>query len=196
MDLKQRIRRDTQLVSADDEAATLLAWLIEHLFDPDLDATFLARESGASRDVRGRLAAKVGALKAYIHELRMIEAARLMCETDLTVAEVAKRLGYRAVRTFSRVFGQIHGTSPIEMRRQSRTEATPDPVEAAAKALAGLNDDDGSASARRPTPRARAARLRRRIALGLETESDGELRHDQCQVLGGGDDRLHRVATT
>ncbi|MCP3994991.1 MAG: helix-turn-helix transcriptional regulator, partial [bacterium] len=186
MTLKQRIREDTRLVADDDEAAALLACLIQHLFHPDLDATFLARKSGASRRVRRRLAAKVGPLRAYVKALRMIEAARLMLETDLPVVAIAKRLGYREVRTFHRAFNECHPISPSEMRKQARAEPKPDPVAAASNALEGLEDGgDSTRQARRLTPRARAARLRRRAALGLEPERGGEAREELRRLYPG-----------
>ncbi len=49
MNLKQRIRRDARLVAGDREASALLACLVEHLFDPDLDAGYLAKVCGAGR---------------------------------------------------------------------------------------------------------------------------------------------------
>ena len=58
MSLEQRIRRDARLVAGDKEASALLACLAEHLFEADLDATFLDKRCGASRPVRDRLAAK------------------------------------------------------------------------------------------------------------------------------------------
>ncbi len=104
MTLQQRIRRDAKLLAGDPEAAALHACLVEHLFDPALDAHFIAKVCGKGRDVRERLAARVGPLKGYATELRMIEAEPLVRETDLPIAEVSVRLGYTAVRTFRRAF--------------------------------------------------------------------------------------------
>ncbi len=167
MNLKQRIRRDVKRLAGDLEATALLECLVEHLFDPGLDGHFIGKVCGASREVRDRLAATVGPLKAFITELRMIEAKRLVLETDLTVPEIGKRLGYLVPKTFRRAFKRCHKVNPIEMRR--RTEAAqataPDPVAAATSALEAALDAvtvDESL-----TPRARASRIRRRDALGL-----------------------------
>ena len=190
MHLERRIRRDARLVAGDAEAAALLACLAQHVFDPDLDATFLARVCGASQQVRRRLAAAVGPLKAYVTELRMTEAARLVRDTDLPQQEIGKRVGYRLVRTFRRVFKENHGVTAGAMRLQARAETSPDAAMAAAGVLARQemkNVDD----AQRLAPRATAARLRRRTALGLEPERTGELReqlrrrHPSLATAGG-----------
>ncbi len=124
-------------------AAALLECLVKHLFDPDLDAPFLGKRCGATRDARTRLAAAVGPLKTYVIELRKIEAKRLVRDTKLEIQEIAERLGYRVVKTFRRTFKKRHGMRPYEMRRQARaqraeqTEA-PDPVAAAAGAQEDL----------------------------------------------------------
>ena len=197
--LKQRIRRDAQRVAGDREAAALLSCLVKNLFDPDLDAIFLGKICGAGREVRDRLAAIVGALKGYILELRMIEAERLVRETELSNAQIGERLGYPVVRTFYRAFKQCHGLTPGEMRKRTRAEraTAPDPA-AAAAAVEELEAEEATAATpeeygepaggprteerreREPTrltPRARAARLRRRAAIGLlDTGASGRLR--------------------
>ncbi len=183
MNLKQRIRGDARRVAGDAEAAALLACLVEHLFDPDLDAHFLARACGATRESRARLAAVVGPLKRYATELRMIEAAELVRDTKLTIAEIGERLGYRVVKTFRRAFVKSHQIRPNEMRRRARAEraeanraeatgdGAPDPVAAAASAL------EEAAAGERRTPRARAVGRRRRAVVGLlDARGAGELR--------------------
>ncbi len=166
MDLQQRIRRDTRLLAGDPEATALLECIVEHLFDPRLDVHFIARVSGACREVRERLAARIGPLKGYFTELRMIEAGRLVRDSDLTIKEITGRLGY-PIRTFRRVFKECHGVQPRKMRKQARAERarTADPATAAATAVANalerLDDDSGRGA------RADAARLRARAGLGL-----------------------------
>ncbi len=170
MDLRRRIRRDARLLADDPEAAALHECLVEHLFDPDLDETFLARVCGATRRVRGRLAARVGTLWAYVTELRMIEAKRRVLETAEPVAGIARRLGYRVPRTFRRAFVKAHGATPRELRRAAR-DATPEPPADDETREAGFEDDA------RLAPGALAARSRRRLVLGLlDREAVGELR--------------------
>lgn len=63
--------------------------------------------------VRRRTGRTVG---EWIIERRMAEARRLLAETDLSVAEVAGRVGVPDPGYFSRVFGRMHGVSPRTWR--------------------------------------------------------------------------------
>lgn len=56
----------------------------------------------------------------WISERRMAEARRLLVETDLTVEEVGRRVGYGDAGYFVRVFRRTHGTTPLGWRRAGR----------------------------------------------------------------------------
>ena len=47
----------------------------------------------------------------------MQEARRLLADSDLTVAEIAGRVGYREVGYFIRRFRTAHGVPPAAWRR-------------------------------------------------------------------------------
>jgi AraC-like DNA-binding protein len=80
------------------------------------------------RDVAGELGMTPGHLttvvrrrtgrtvQEWITERRMAEARGLLAETDLPVAEVARRVGVCDPGYFSRLFGRAHGSSPREWR--------------------------------------------------------------------------------
>ena len=55
-------------------------------------------------------------VQEWIIERRMTEARGLLAETDLPVAEVARRVGMADPGYFSRLFGRAHGTSPRNWR--------------------------------------------------------------------------------
>jgi AraC family transcriptional activator of pobA len=60
-------------------------------------------------------------VQEWIIERRMAEARSLLAETDLPVAEVARRVGVPDPGYFSRLFSRRHGASPREWRgRQVR----------------------------------------------------------------------------
>jgi AraC-like DNA-binding protein len=63
--------------------------------------------------VRRRTGRTVG---EWIVERRMAAARELLAQTDLPVAEVARRVGISDPGYFSRLFGRAHGTSPREWR--------------------------------------------------------------------------------
>ncbi len=174
MNVQQRIRRDARLVADDPAAAALLECLAKHIFDPDLDTRFLARVCGATRDVRNRLTAKIRPLKAYVTELRMIEAGRLVRDTDMPIPEIARKVGFRVERSFRRTFKRCHGASASKIRQQlaaERAQQTPvDPAAAAQSAVDQLETAAGEAAPGEAAPGAPAARLRRRAAAALLDE--------------------------
>ena len=56
-------------------------------------------------------------LAAHIKEHRMELAARLLRETDMSVAEVAERVGYESQSKFSAEFKKSTGVLPTELRK-------------------------------------------------------------------------------
>ncbi|MGE2814004.1 helix-turn-helix transcriptional regulator [Mycobacterium heidelbergense] len=85
-------------------------------------------EALSLRDVAGELGMTPGHLTTvvrrrtgrtvgeWITERRMATARVLLAETDLPVAEVARRVGVPDPGYFSRLFGRAHGASPREWR--------------------------------------------------------------------------------
>ncbi|MGD9527734.1 AraC family transcriptional regulator [Pseudonocardia sp.] len=67
--------------------------------------------------VRRRTGRTVG---QWITERRMVEARRLLDTTDLTVAAVGARVGFRDPGYFIRSFRRAHGTAPRAWRRAGR----------------------------------------------------------------------------
>jgi AraC family transcriptional regulator, transcriptional activator of pobA len=55
----------------------------------------------------------------WIIERRMAEARSLLADTDLPVAEVARRIGMSDPGYFSRLFRSVHGTSPRAWRQST-----------------------------------------------------------------------------
>jgi len=66
--------------------------------------------------VRRRTGRTVG---EWIIERRMAEARSLLAETDLPIAEVARRVGVSDPGYFSRLFSRTHGSSPRQWRGRS-----------------------------------------------------------------------------
>jgi AraC-like DNA-binding protein len=56
----------------------------------------------------------------------MREARRLLADTDLTVAEIARRVGYREAGYFVRRFRTAHGVPPVAWRRAGRRPVAAD----------------------------------------------------------------------
>jgi AraC family transcriptional regulator, transcriptional activator of pobA len=59
-------------------------------------------------------------VQEWITERRMAEARRLLAETDLTITELGRRVGYTDPVYFVRSFRRAHGTTPRQWRRAGR----------------------------------------------------------------------------
>jgi AraC family transcriptional activator of pobA len=59
-------------------------------------------------------------VQQWITERRMREARRLLADTDLTIGEIAPRVGYREAGYFVRRFRTAHGVTPAAWRRAGR----------------------------------------------------------------------------
>ena len=105
--------------------------------DPILDAVFASiettfREPVSLRDVAdavgltpGHLTTVVGqrtgrTVQAWIAERRMVEARRLLLDTDLLVQHVAEQAGFTDASYFTRRFRRDHGLAPGRWRRAAR----------------------------------------------------------------------------
>jgi AraC-like DNA-binding protein len=63
--------------------------------------------------------------QAFLFEIRMNEAGRLLNATTLTIAEIADRTGYDSPSSFTRAFRGRHGLPPGEFRRKGRPSNPP-----------------------------------------------------------------------
>ena len=79
----------------------------------------LGREVGMSRPVLARrFRQKVGMPPlAYLTQVRMDLAARLLLRTDATLAEIAGRVGYDSEFAFNRAFKKAYGVPPGRFRK-------------------------------------------------------------------------------
>jgi AraC family transcriptional activator of pobA len=59
-------------------------------------------------------------VQEWIAERRMAQARRLLVETDLTVAEIGRRVGYADPVYFNRSFRRAHASTPLRWRRAGR----------------------------------------------------------------------------
>ena len=62
----------------------------------------------------------------YLMQYRMDKAQDLLVESDISVQEIALRVGYENALTFSKIFKSYYGLSPAHYRQQKRrTEEEP-----------------------------------------------------------------------
>jgi AraC-like DNA-binding protein len=62
--------------------------------------------------------------RRYLEERRVAQAARALLETDRTVGEIAREVGYPDPYHFSRVFRRVTGSSPRRYRQSARGPTT------------------------------------------------------------------------
>lgn len=55
----------------------------------------------------------------YLHHLRIGRATSLLLTTNLNISDIALEIGFDNFRTFSRVFKEIRGMTPLEFRRHA-----------------------------------------------------------------------------
>jgi AraC-like DNA-binding protein len=112
-----RLQDDVPAEAADPQLAAVFA-LIEARFHERISLRDVAAAAGLTP---GHLTTVVGrrtgrTVQQWITERRMREARRLLAHTDLTVAEIATRVGYRDAGYFIRRFRAAHAISPAAWR--------------------------------------------------------------------------------
>lgn len=94
-----------------------LALMQAHLETP-LSVIEIARRIGRSRkDLEQRMKAQLGATpQAIYRHLRLIQARKLVLETNLSIAEIALRSGYEDPSAMTRAYRSEFGATPRQMR--------------------------------------------------------------------------------
>jgi AraC family transcriptional regulator of adaptative response / methylphosphotriester-DNA alkyltransferase methyltransferase len=87
--------------------------------EPDLSLGDVARQIATSERQLQRVFAELArsAFRDEVAAVRMQHAASLLQETDLPVADVARRVGYRQAAQFAKAFRRHHGVAPSRFRR-------------------------------------------------------------------------------
>lgn len=102
----------------------LTAHLASNYHRDSLDLATVAQEIALSpRRVTALLSERGESFKGVLNRLRLLEARRLLIETDLQVAEIAFKVGYGNVSHFNRMFRDRFGRSPGGTRENVRNPA-------------------------------------------------------------------------
>ncbi|MGK4209594.1 helix-turn-helix domain-containing protein [Bacillus velezensis] len=62
----------------------------------------------------------------YLNNLRIIQAQRMFLETDKTITDISREVGFSNVTHFNRVFKSLLGMSPSQNRKQLRPSLLPE----------------------------------------------------------------------
>lgn len=92
--------------------------IVQHLGDEDFSVQQLGDLMAMDRTVlyRRMQQLNLGAPSAYIKQIRMQVAERLLRETDMSVSDIAMKTGFSTTKYFSAAFKDIHGKSPKSFR--------------------------------------------------------------------------------
>lgn len=98
--------------------------MIEREPASSLDLDRVARSLATSRRQLQRAFAEIGGttFRAYALEVRMRRARELLRDTDMSVREIAERVGYRKPPQFCKTFRRQHGQSPSRYRGDARSD--------------------------------------------------------------------------
>lgn len=99
---------------------------VDHHFNEDISRNSIARTVFLNPDYLARVFKRETgmSLGAYVKDRRILEAKKLLAETDVQVNEIAIRVGYDNSSYFSHIFHQCTGLSPNEFRRQNMKKKT------------------------------------------------------------------------
>ena len=91
---------------------------LESLSPEDLRVEPLARGLNLSeRHLRGKFLEQFGtSIGSYLRNYRIRRATALLTSSELSLAEIADRCGYRSVSSFCRAFKEQTGSTPSEFR--------------------------------------------------------------------------------
>lgn len=103
------------------DRSRVLEYLNSHYADPELTLEAATSRLGINRNRMNDILRGASGLtfKAYLNQLRLQEAGRLILEKDMNVTEVAYAVGYKNVSYFSRLFKETYGCAPTAYRQQT-----------------------------------------------------------------------------
>jgi len=92
--------------------------IVEREYADDLALDDLARRVATSRRQLQRSYAEVGdtTFREHLTAVRMDRAGDLLRQGDMTIREVAHRVGYRQPAQFAKAFRRHHGSAPSAFR--------------------------------------------------------------------------------
>ena len=92
--------------------------------DSDLDLRTLAEQTGTTYHNLSQVINQNTGLNyhAFINRYRIVEACRLLQETDLNILEIAYESGFNSKPTFNKVFKSVKECTPSQFRREKQSK--------------------------------------------------------------------------
>jgi AraC-like DNA-binding protein len=99
--------------------------IVEQEYASELSLDDIARRVASSRRQLQRAYSEVGdtTFRDHLTRVRMSRAAELLATRELTVREVAHRVGYRQPAQFAKAFRRYQGVAPSDYRAGTLTES-------------------------------------------------------------------------
>lgn len=94
-------------------------YMLEHFGDSELTLEAMAQELQSSSAYLSRMIKQeLGTtFNSYLTQLRIHRATRLLTATELSIGEIAERVGYETQHYFSTAFKRATGLSPLQYRK-------------------------------------------------------------------------------
>lgn len=102
---------------------TVIDYCLKHINEP-LTVDDLAMVAGYSRYHFSRLFSQSQGMPptAFLNDLRLKHAMRLLQTEPLSIKEIAERCGFEDVSYFCKIFRRVYGTSPGQFRKKGSTK--------------------------------------------------------------------------
>jgi LacI family transcriptional regulator len=112
-------RQSTDILSIEDkDVAAALRYVREHASEGILVRDIVSRTKTSPSTLERRFKARVGrTIKAEITHVRILQAKRLLQDTDLSIGTVASRIGFSEPKYFCEVFRKMEGTTAGRYRQ-------------------------------------------------------------------------------
>ena len=117
---EQRVAADAEPESQEERVITGITRYIQEHLEQEVSLSVLAEEFHLNSQYISQLFKNeigVGFL-AYLTNVRMEKAKKLLISTSLSIAEIADRVGYGDYRVFTKVFKKTEGITPSQYRRE------------------------------------------------------------------------------
>ena len=117
---EQKVAADTEPENHEERVITGITRYIQEHLEQEVSLSVLAEEFHLNSQYISQLFKNeigVGFL-AYLTNVRMEKAKKLLISTPLSIAEVADKVGYGDYRVFTKVFKKTEGITPSQYRRE------------------------------------------------------------------------------